>query len=334
MYFFIGQVLGGVSARAVNMSLAFNIYVTAGIAVYIIAAHSKLSKEWWINAICISTILQTIMAVGQMNQFDPLMWLYTHLYTIERQLDFGTPVGTMGNNNFLTAYLAMTLPFFFRPKWWLFVPVIAAMLIVGITSTSLAAAVVGVSWYFYRKVNWKYLVAVLLPFVAYICYIKQSLTIKLPWMWREVDRFQWWYAAIKQTITLPLGAIFGMGPGAPWGGLFPIHNEWVTLFHHFGTVGVFIVGMFVFSLTRKDRMLYASFLIASVVAMGTYPMHLPPCAALILIVLGLMEREKYANTVSSNRIIYGSYFARPQREDPSQAEATSGKLRQIQRGCY
>jgi len=289
-YFGILLLTGATNPYTMAKGIGFGFYLMITAVILIAVYQSKMKNETFYNLICIAAILQSILAVIQMNGWDPLFALYGNIVTIKRGIDSRTIVGTLGNNNFLSLFLAISLPFFFRKWWCYFVPVILALLFVAITSTSMAAMIIGCLYYFWPKVKKRYIMLMALPFIAYTVYTKQSLTIHL--LSSSHDRFDYWLQAWNQVTQSWLSIIFGLGPAAPWAHRFPLHNEWVTAFHHFGVIGCIFIAGYLITIYRKNRMLLSAFIIACIGAMGTYPMHLAPSAFLILIIIGLMEREK------------------------------------------
>jgi len=292
LYLLVSYLFSAATNVPVNMSIMFCMYMVLAIIVFSYVVHSKTSKEIFYNAICAGAIVQSVLAILQLWDLDPIFQGYNWIVDVKHGMDKTAAVGTLGNNNFYAAYITMSLPFFFRKWWWYCIPPLIAMLFAAITSTAIVATMVGCAWYFWPKLRKRWIALGLLPFMAWLLIYKQSWTIYFFDRWQDLDRIQWWIAAIKQTCGHWLGVLFGMGPSAPWGGAFPIHNEWVTIFHHFGLVGCFLAGGYILTINRTNRMAYAAFLISCVNAMGTYPWHLAPTAMLTLLIIGLLEREK------------------------------------------
>jgi len=289
LYLMVCYFLRGATNLTVNSSLFFNIYMLlASLIIYFVSV-SRAPDELFYNIICVSAILQGLVAVGQMWEYDVFYYLYSLFLPLQRGIDITEPCGTLGNPNFLAAYLAISLPFFFRRKWFYFVPVIPAIIMTAVQSTALVALLVGCFYYFKDRIKKLWLVAGLVPFAIYLCIFKRSMTIGFTF---DNPRFIWWGEAIKQTCTNTLGFLFGMGPGAPWGGKFPMHNEWITLFHHFGWCGIMIAAGYVFTVPKNNKRLFTSFIIICICAMGYYPFHLPTVGMLCLVVMGMMERDR------------------------------------------
>ena len=290
IYFSLLILLGATNKYTLGKGYGFGFYLMITAIILIAVYQSKLRNETFYNLICVAAILQSLLAVIQLNGWDPVFALYGNIVEIKRGMAVENITGTMGNNNFLALYLAMSLPFFFRKMWWYFVPVIVVLLFIAITSTAMVAMVIGCLYYFWPRVKKVYLALMTLPFVIYVVITKQSLTINF--FSSTHDRFDFWIQAWNQVTQSWYSIIFGLGPAAPWAHRFPLHNEWVTAFHHFGIIGCMFIAGYLLTIYRKNRMLLSAFIVACIGAMGTYPMHLAPSAFLILIIIGLMEREK------------------------------------------
>jgi len=290
VYFGLLFLIGQTNNYTLSKGMGFGFYLMITAIILIAVYQSKLKNETFYNIICVAAILQSLLAVIQLNGWDPVFALYGNIVEIKRGMAVENITGTLGNNNFLALFLGISLPFFFRKMWWYFVPVIVVLLFIAITSTAMVAMVIGCLYYFWPKVKKVYLALMTLPFVIYIVITKQSLTIDF--FSSTHDRFDFWIQAWNQVTQSWLSIIFGLGPAAPWAHRFPLHNEWVTAFHHFGIIGCLFIAGYLITIYRKNRMLLSAFIIACIGAMGTYPMHLAPSAFLILIIIGLMEREK------------------------------------------
>jgi O-antigen ligase len=117
----------------------------------------------------------------------------------------------------------------------------------------------------------------------------------------DIGRFAMWMTATSKILQSWNLAIFGYGPGSYWGRSYPIHGEYFSVLFQYGFVGLFIVlGYMVhtwkFLLKRKELILFAtSFLIINLDCVGNFPMQIASTGFMILIVLGLIERERLKN---------------------------------------
>ena len=110
-------------------------------------------------------------------------------------------------------------------------------------------------------------------------------------------RFDFWKEAFNQVVQWPLGIAFGLGPGAEWANNYPLHSEWVTLFHQFGVIGIILAVGFLLTVSRKNVYLFSSFVIIVINMFGNAALHIAPTAFLACMVAGLMERERSQGNV-------------------------------------
>jgi len=253
-------------------------YICAGV-IFILVKGSKIPNEHWYNAICGVTVFELVMGCFQFFKLDPYTWALNH-FVMTVSLWDGIN-GTLGNPNFHCAFLAISLPFFFRKGWRWFIPLIAFFLIYSKTSTSVASACAAVAVYFW---HWTWLVAAGLAACVYAFWYDTGILIN--------ERFGYWRDAIDIMGLWPLSYLVGMGPGVGFRHDWPLHNEWLTIYYRYGLVGLSFVVGYVVTAYRENRILFAAFVAACVNAIGNYPLHLAPSVFLLMIVMGLMERER------------------------------------------
>ena len=273
-------------------------FLISGGVIYLAVVKSKLSLEFVFNVICISTILQMIIATCQVFDADPAVWMLSQIINVEYKSDTNF-IGTLGNINFFSAYLAITLPFFLRRRWWIFLLAYPYFLFRQHTSVAVAAAIIGLTYYVYQTPRCKdffknpwhkvgLIVAVLLV-IGMCFYWYDGMSRIFP---PEGDyRLNKWAMALNQISISWITVIFGLGPGSSWGGEGALHNEWLTIFHRFGIIGLSFVLIYTAKAYRGNRHLFTAFIIICINAIGNLSMHLAPSIFLILIVLGLIERE-------------------------------------------
>ena len=290
-FLFWAGIIGLANIQFVNLASTMTMYLTGAFFIYIAAQNSKNKITFYYNIICIAAILQALLSICQMWGHDLYQVVLELVYSsANKYIDPKTPTGSLGNNNFLSIFLAISLPFFYRKYWAYFVPVLWTIILVTITLTAAVAAFVGTILYFHDKIRWRWLALGTIPFIYYLCMTKASYTINFTW---DHDRFQWWAMAIKNVFRMPwFASVFGLGPNAFWGKAFPIHNEFVEAFYDFGFIGIFFIAGYFLTLYRKNKKLWISLIIASITCLGSYPMHLGPSIALIILIMGLIERER------------------------------------------
>ncbi len=279
-------------------------FLIAGGIIYLAVAKSKLSLEFLFNVICISTILQILIAISQVFNADPVVWLLSNVIKVNFESYTGF-TGTLGNINFFSAYLVITLPFFLRRKWWIILLAYPYFLIRQHTSVAVVAAIIGLAYYAYQEPRFRDffknpwhragLITTVLLAVVTCFYLYDGMSRLFP---PEGDyRLNKWAMAFNQISSSWVTVIFGLGPGSSWGGEGALHNEYLTVFHRFGLIGLSFVLIYIAKAYRGNRILFTSFIIICINAIGNLSMHLAPSIFLILIVLGLMEREGIAHHV-------------------------------------
>lgn len=255
------------------------IYYLCAAVVFVVAKESRLPIEHWYNAICGVAIFEMVIGAFQFFKFDPYTWALNHFVQTISLWDGIN--GTLGNPNFHCAFLAISLPFFFRRGWRWFIPVIAFFLVYSHTSTSVASACAAVAVFFW---HWSWMVAMGLAAAVYAFWYDGNIIGN--------ERFGYWRGALETMGLWPVSYLVGMGPGIGFRHEWPLHNEWVTLFYRYGAIGLAFAAGYVVTAYRENRILFAAFVAACVNCIGSYPLHLAPSVFLIMIICGLMEREK------------------------------------------
>lgn len=257
-----------------------------------------------LDAVRAMAIIQGLVAVCQYLGFDPLLWVLQQAFPAKSLMGDGEISGTLGNSNFLCAYMAITLPLFLRGKWKLFLPLCIALLVVSKSSTAVVSAVVALCIYYRRK---EVLIFGLAAGVLYALLDANFFTN---------TRWEYWETAWNQITSGPFVLIFGHGIGAGWGQPFPLHNEWLQVWHQFGLVGFIILACYALSVwnlydytrycslfanitdeqKQNTRVLFACLMAVFVNCLGNYPLHLAPSSFLIVVLAGLYERERWLIT--------------------------------------
>ncbi len=280
------------------------VFILSAVCVYVTVLKNKLTNEWFYNVICIAAILQACLAICQYCGFMPVYDLLAGKTETVTELSKTAVIGTLGNNGFLAIFLVISMPFFFRKYWCWFIPIILFLLIVSVTKTAIVALLIGCCVYFYNKRHLirNCMIGILLVLIMAAGYIRQEILLRgvanlHSSLFLSISlRFEYWTEVINQLDTSSK-IIFGLGPGASWGKSFPMHNDWLTIFHKFGLIGVSLVAGFVATLNRGNRRLFSAFVIGCVCMLGNYPLHLAPSAFLIIMIVGLMERERIKERV-------------------------------------
>lgn len=279
------------------------VFALSAACVFVAVKKSKIKIEWFYDVICVTAIIQSLLAIAQMWNCDPIVAFLGSVVTVKTNFSSTTIVGTLSNPNFLAAYLVISFPFFLRirkpyykPSWCWFIPVILFLLIVSKTSTAVVALSVGMCVYcgnvrIKGTRMWFFLMFGGIGYLWYDEIVNRFFTGD-----QLSPRFQFWWNAIENMDSLQR-VVFGLGPAAPktWEFKCPLHNEWLTIFYQYGLVGLSLFIGFIVTLYRGNKILFSALIIILVNMLGNYPLHLAPSAFLIIIIVGLMHREKEAS---------------------------------------
>ena len=115
----------------------------------------------------------------------------------------------------------------------------------------------------------------------------------------DVGRFGMWVTAAWYLVHDWFALVFGFGPGAGWGKPYPLHSEYVSMWFQFGIVGIgilisYIVRTAKFLWESGDSVLLSAFAIICLDMVGNFPVEVASTAFLIIIVCGLIERDRIA----------------------------------------
>lgn len=281
--------VGDYQAEAALGTLLFLLSATI---IFIITYSAKFPNETFYKFICIAAFIQADLAILQKFGTDIPYKLISLFTPVERGLGEYAAVGTLGNSNFLAAFLAISLPFFFRPNWFRALPHIFLGLMVSNAATANVAAAIGIGYFFFGAKG-----AGILAFLAAI-YLICVKGISM-----DSERLSWWVKAVREICQSWKTIIFGRGPGASWLSPDPriyeaIHNEYVSTFYQYGLLGlVFLIG-FLKTLLTGNRILVTALVIASVNCLGNFPLHLAPSTFLIVLIVGMIERERIDRRLS------------------------------------
>ncbi len=269
-------------------------YFFAAIIFFIAVCESKLRNETFFKVSCFAALIQATLAILQRMGFDIPYKLISLITPVERLLGDYAPVGTLGNSNFLAAFLAISLPFFFRLGWWKYLPIILWGLMAANAGTANAAVIFGFSYFFWGKKGAG--ISVLLAGI-YLAFIH-----RVP---LDSERFSWWLQAVAEISRSWQTILFGRGPGSSWLSPLPwvyeaIHNEYVSTLYQYGLIGLICLAGVLKSLISQNRILLTALIIAAVNCMGNFPLHLAPSTVLIILIVGLIQREKRKSNQCEN----------------------------------
>jgi hypothetical protein len=240
------------------------IFFMAGLIIYIVVKFGRTENKSYCNVICTIAIILSIMGLIQ--------YFYGH-----------QPArATLGNQNFLAAFLAVSTILFFRKKWWMFLPLIIGVLILTHTSTAIAAVCVGIGFFVW---GWAGAALSIIPGIIYFLLFKTPDSL--------IARIEYWTDAISKISTHWYTFVFGVGPGVYWQPGNMLHSEYAYLLWNFGIIGFCIAVAYIirkFS-TIKDRMLLSVFVVILFDSIGNHLMHTAATAMPAIVIMALMDRE-------------------------------------------
>lgn len=268
--------------------------MTAGMIILIGASYiRKDDHEYVFNIFCLFTIFQSILWCLQNLGLDIMQLAGKHFAFTVRALDFA---GTLGNKDFLAACMAISIPMFFRKKWfWCLIGILPILIILKTTMAALAVICASIFWIL--KSNKDYGI-----FVIFGIYILSLLFFIFIDFGDGGERMIWWnkvFMGWKGWIWL--GGGFGTYP--LWSHIEHAHNDYLEAFYDGGIVCIFIIMGFVYTFIRKairvsnkrDIIIYASLVAVGINAIGNYPFHLAPSGFMAAILLGMYSHENTCN---------------------------------------
>jgi len=327
--------------QILNFMLAFNrsdinpgyglsviLALMAGAIIYKFVSEGRVKDETWFTFIRIAVILQILIAIPQYFLINPYASFMALFIKVAEKVP-GHLVGSIGNRNFLAAFIAMSVPFFigwrtFKVRGISVNPaLICIMIFLGYClSPGTLAAIIGLAFLFsYKLPIWKRLVslsaAMKIAVIFTACYVlytgnhlneftdlpgqlKEFLTtgtITVDPFQKDVGRFAMWMMALSQLFKSWAFTVFGFGPGAFWGREYPIHGQYISVWFHFGLVGLglmagYILTTYRFLAARKELILLTSLVILCLDMVGNFPLEIAITAFLAIIIAGLIERKR------------------------------------------
>ena len=267
LYLLISGLMGSIPGEILIQALDGSMYIIAGMAFYVAARHCTGAVDRYMNGICVLSLVLSVVAF------------------IQFFIGHGDAGSTLACRNVYAAFIAISLPLFFRKGWYKFIPILVLGLIIAKTSTAIAAALIASAFYLW---GWKGAGVAVIPAIAYY------LVFKLPVHSVSLGaRLEYWTDALSKVSDSWQTLLFGVGPGVYWQFQNELHSEPVYLIFNLGIIGLIIVAAYIFrSLTQcTDWRLQAALLAVVVDSFGNHVMHTAPTALLVIIILGLIDRK-------------------------------------------
>ena len=285
-------------------------------------SESKLANDKWYMVIRIAVIAQIILAVFQTFRINIVAKFYGMFFPIKELLPDHL-VGSLGNRNYLAAFVAYSLPMFIIWKPWLSLPFIAFIFVMCPSPATLAGIIGAAFWLAYsRGASPKRIITYISVAVAigvgfttfYVLSTGYHLNEfkELPRqisqffstgkvdsdMFRgDLGRFGMWFMALGHLISTPFGMILGFGPGSYWGRDYSLHSEYMAVWFYFGLIGLFLLFGYIretwkFLWQKKNAVLLTSFLIMVVEIGANHSFEIATSGMMGVVILGLIERER------------------------------------------
>jgi hypothetical protein len=266
-YLYSAAFLGLIPAEVINQATDSLLFIMAGLSIYILVRNGSVEISHYQNGIC---LLSSIMAGLGLIQF------------FFGKGEFSVAHATLGNPNFLAAFLAISAPFFFRRKWCVFLPLILGALIATKTATAIAALLIGAGFYLW---GWKGSVLAVFPGAAYFALWKNPASL--------IERLAFWTDALQKISHSWHTLLFGVGPGIYWQAGNMLHSEYAYLVFNLGIVGLILAFIYILQSCSHftDRRLFASIIVILVDGAGNHLMHTAPTAMLAIIIFALNDRK-------------------------------------------
>jgi hypothetical protein len=240
------------------------------------------------NLICIMALVEACIAWMQYFGFD----LYPYLFNV---VSNGWVTGTVTNQNFLAAYLVISIPFFLRKSWCFklipigLIPVIPVLFFTH-TATAVIALCAGMVFFFYNPKNKQLNINIITIAIlsAYLYTFKfKGLIINFD---EQFTRPSMWLSTWNFTTSNFYRILIGESPGLV--SQVNIHNEYLTMFLKFGIIGIGFIVEYIKNLYRENKILFSAMVIILVDAVGNFPFEIPLTLIQIIIIAGLIERER------------------------------------------
>jgi hypothetical protein len=308
--------------------LSMLLAITAGAIIFKFISESKLPNHKWFMFIRIAVIVQILVSLPQPFGLNPVMVLLGLFTNVQERLP-GHLVGTLGNRNYLAAFIAMSVPFFagwrtFKIKGFTVNPALILIFVfLGFClSPGTLAAIIGLTFLLTYEWSWKgRLIALsvgvkvamafaavyvlttgnhLNEFTALPAQLSEFLStgkITTDPFQSDLGRFAMWMTAISQLLQYWGFMVFGMGPAAFWGRQYPIHGQYVSVWFQFGLVGLGLMLGYFFTAGRflwkaKSKVLLTALLILCLDMIGNFPLEIASTSFMAIIICGLIERER------------------------------------------
>ena len=246
-------------------------------------------------SLVLAGLVQCLLAIVDFGTFSYWRWKGKSL----------TPIcGTLGNRTYLAAYLSILVPLVARRETVLIFLIFVIAILLCSSRGAVPALVAGVS-----VANWEF-GKIMIPLGVIF------VVLMLPWKHMDIfksssildsfrGRLKVWAIAITATLEWPyilIGrghnsfcqkAIFWMPQYGSKEGFVHAHNDYLQLFYEYGLAGVGALMVVFWQLSSSMYLggsLTGSAVAIAVISLTTFPNHIAPIGATIVILLALISR--------------------------------------------
>jgi hypothetical protein len=296
--------------------------------IYKFVSEGNVPDETWAKFIRAAVIIQILIAIPQYFGHNLFMQFISLFMPATEKLP-GHLVGSLGNRNYLAAFIAFSVPFFigwgtFKIGRWSVNPWLVGIFtfLCFCLSPGTLAAILGLAFLIsYNLPFWKRMLS--LSMAVKVCVIYTAAYVlttgyhlnefqALPEQLREffstgsialdpsqkdIGRFAMWMTALGKLMASPLFFVLGFGPAAHWGRNYPIHGQYISVWYQFGLVGLMLIVGYVITTYRMlakkgELVLLTALVIICLDCVANFPGQIASTAFLIVIILGLIERKR------------------------------------------
>lgn len=272
--------------------------------------HDQESIDYILNGMIAGCIIQSILSIPGYWGIDlyreAIMWIVGGKPTVIVSSGSGAVIGSLGNINFLSAYLGLTSLAMFKlkkHKWVVILP-ITAMLLNG-SIMGIAALVAGVAYYVNLHLE------IVKKWQIYFASVAAMVIYPFSGIGHDSGRIGIWTNILN--LHNLNSVIFGFGPG--W---FPDqhlmqtadvmlmqeHNEYLAFFNIFGLLGIAIAAPLFFKFINKkdDNKIFSSIFFAAFInSYAHFSLHQSTIAIIILVAGAICFSEGNKDGINLDR---------------------------------
>lgn len=276
--------------------------------IYYSIVTSRKELHWWFNFICVSVLIQALIAICQHWWFNPIESVLSLVTTVDYS-SYGnktTAAGSLANTNYLGAFLAVGVVFFARRRWWpIMLIVLYALALTTCRAAIIAVIFVGTFWavkYSWKFDRWiKYVFGIVLGLlVAASCYAAVRHPGSLIVRYNE-----FWLGPARVWVSSWHTFLFGVGPGVLSRSNNFLHSEPIAMIWNYGLIGLSILTAYIISVLIKLRhpLLLSAFVIILIDMQLNHIFHIPTTALLCVFVMALIQKQMRGDRCLNNELI-------------------------------